>query len=187
MDQTLAIALLAAASIGIGIWDVWGKARDVLAVVGLAELALVAGVALETLFPGGFAVSVIASWVLGAKGVARVEASREAELEFALEQAPDSASRLLVLHDRMDRRRLDGTVAEKTMAFAGLWVLALVAVGLIAMGLTYDSWQVLLAGVGIAFLPVGQAAKAITAGEERRQVEALISGSSAPPQPPLIS
>ena len=186
MDQTVAIILLAVASIGIGVWDLWGKARDVLRAVSLATLALVGGVALDVLLPGGFVAGAIAAWAVGARGVARIHAARGEELEIALDAAEDPASRLLVLHDRVDLRSLDGTVAEKAAGVAALGVLALVAVGLIAAGMTYSAWQLLLAGIGVGFLPVSQATKALTAAEERRAVQARLAPTGGAPELPGV-
>ena len=164
------------ASVGVGAWDLWkAKAGDVLRVVGLAELSLVAGAALESFVPGGLAAGAVAAWVVGARGVTRIGAAREKELQTVLLEAPDATSRMLVLYDRVDVRRVERTGPEQVAIAVSLGLLGLMAVGLVVMGLTYDVWQAVLAGIGLSFLPVSQFVKSVTASGERRQVEARLA------------
>ena len=164
--------ILSVASVGLGTWDLWKhRAKDVLLSVTLAEGSLAAGVGLEALFPGGFAVGVALSALVGVRGMARIGKTREAELLQDLKAAPDDASRLLVLNDRIDMRASPETGVERFVrGWIALW-LALGGVAFLALGLTYDVWEALLTGVGLLFFPVGEIARSVLVAAERGRLE----------------
>lgn len=175
-DKTLLVILMAIASVAMGVWDLWkGRARDVLLAVSLAEGALLAGAALEALFPGGIVVGLAVATIAGVKSVSRIGAAREEELKKALGAVPDVASRLLVLHDRVDGRTIEETGLQKAGRMVLTGCLGLVGVGMMAMGLTYDVWQASVVGIGMAFFPLSHLTSAVTASQERARLGSMIT------------
>jgi hypothetical protein len=176
MDKTLLIVIMAVASVAMGAWDLLkNRARDVLLTVSLAELALVAGAVLETVFSGGFGVGAIVGVVIGVRGIEHIGTARETVLVKALAAAPDRASSLLLLHDQIDAGRTEERGFKKIGYVLSIVLMTLLGVGLIAMGLTYDVWQALLSGIGTLFLPASQIARAVMAAGERDRIEARIA------------
>lgn len=179
-DATLLFVLMATASICFGAWDLWReKARDVLIAVGAAEVALLGGAALEALIPGGLVIGAVVASLVAVKGVGRVRAAREEELKRLLAEVPDAGSRLLELYDRLDAQEMAESSSQEIGRVLVSGLLAMMGIFLMAAGVTGDTWQFVLAGAGLIFLPASQMARAAVIEKERWDITAEMAPSDS--------
>ncbi|MCG6955745.1 MAG: hypothetical protein LJF04_07130 [Gemmatimonadetes bacterium] len=177
MDRTFLIVLLSVFAVAGGMWDLFKRnGRDLLGSFLLLGLGMVAGVGLESLFGGGFLVGTIAGFAVGMPRLVRAEKRRKDAMASMLLEAPDTASALLVVHDRLDeleRCSPQGRLG-RTAWFVGLTLMALVGFGELAIGLSYHVWQFLLAGSCLLFLPVSQIGRTMVEAEESHVLRGVL-------------
>lgn len=177
MDQTVLLVLISVLAVVGGVWDLFKRnARDLLGAVLLLGVGMVAGVGLEFLFPGGFLVGVAGGFSVGMPQLLRAEAKRKDATAAALLEAPDPASSLLVVHDRLDglARHESQRRIHRFGWGLGMAMFALVGMGEIAIGMGYHVWQFLLSGSALLFLPASQLGRAMVDADEREALEARL-------------
>ena len=185
MDRTALLILMAVACVGTGVWDlVKRKAHDVLVTVGIAWGALAAGAVLGLFAPGGFVAGVAVAGYVLFNGMERIGRRRAVTLLEAVTEEPDTAHVLLALHDRIDGRGAPVRGFGKLGQGIAMGMVSLLAVALVSLGLSYDTWQALLTGIGLAFLPGTVALRAVVDAEERRRIEAHIADATRELGPP---
>jgi hypothetical protein len=179
MDRTVLIVLMSTFAVAAGVWDLFKRGgRDLLGPFLLLGLGMVAGVGLESIFGGGFLVGAVAGFAVGMPRLVRSETRRKDAMASRLLGTPDTASALLVVHDRLDeleRYSPQGRIG-RTAWFVGMAMLALVGFGEMAIGLSYHVWQFLMAGSCLLFLPVSQIGRTMVEAEESQVLRGVLRG-----------
>jgi hypothetical protein len=172
VNTALLLAIGAIASVATGLWDLLSHdARDVLRSVGALEVGLILGTAVETVLPGGLLVGAVSGLIAGYATFDRIVDRRVADLDDEMLDAADSASALLVLHDRVDlvTRPLGGT--RRTTSYLSMLFILLLGIALNGMGLAYDFWYANLAGAAIMFWPLARGTRWLAEHDEGRALE----------------
>jgi len=178
MDRTSLIVLISTLAVVGGIWDLVKRgARDLLSSFLLLGIGMVAGVGLESIFGGGFLVGAVGGFALGMPRLVRAETKRKDAMTAALLRAPDTASSLLLVHDRLDELESGKPSggSGRTGWLLGLAIVALVGFGEVAIGLAYNVWQFLLAGSCVLFLPLSQIGRMMVEAEESQVLRAALT------------
>ena len=174
--MTIALTLLAVASVAIGILDLVRKSSaDVLRTAATFEIGFLLGAAGQLFFPAAFPLGALAGFVLAAVHLDRVARTRVETLDAQLVAAPDAATSLLTLHDRIDALAGGAIDFRQGSLFLALLFTLLFAVGLIAIGLGTGVWPALLVGSLWLFTPVAQGARMLVEYEERRALRARLA------------
>jgi hypothetical protein len=166
------ITLLAGGSLAMGVWDLLKRpAKDILPGAGLVEVGLFGGAVAQIFYPSGFLVGVVLGVTLGGWLLIRVLARRVSEDERTVFTASDGASRLLALQDRLDTLGARRGRLQRIGSGIFIGLIMLSAVGLLFIGLSYDTWAPLLLGAVMFFLPITQIARGLIEREQRSILE----------------
>jgi len=169
MDVTVPLTLMALGAVAVGLWDlVKSNGRDVLRVSGFLELGLVLGAVSQIVVPGGFLIGAIGGFALASSSFDRISKARAADLDARLAAAPDDATSLLAVHDRIDTLVDPTNGVRQAGVFLSLLFMLFLGLGLISMGLRYDIWFTLLLGSLVLLLPATQGTRFLADFEERR-------------------
>jgi hypothetical protein len=175
VNATLLLALGAAGSVGAGLRDLYKTgSRDVLPCVGAMELGLIVGTAAEALLPGGLALGALGGLIAGYARFDRLTARRVDAVEAELTEAPDRASALLVVHDRVDlvTRPIGG--ARRTARYLSMLFILLLGIVLSGMGVAHDYWIANVMGAGIMFWPIAAGTRWLAEHEEGRALRSRL-------------
>jgi len=175
VNTTLFLTIGAIGSVAAGVRDLFRTgARDVLRCVGAFELGLVLGAAAEAYVPGGLVLGALGGFIGGYWGFDRLIGRRVDRLEATVAEAPDSASALLAVHDRVDlvTRPIGGV--RPTARYLSMLFILLLGIVLNGVGIAYDLWIANAMGSGIMFWPLAVGTRWLAEHEEGRALRRLL-------------
>jgi hypothetical protein len=167
--EAILISAVVLTLVGVGggmVQLVKAGARDLLSSALALCGGMVVGVALQVVVQGGVLIGVAGGLTLAVRGALRALAKRRNATAAALLEAPDGATSLLIVHDRLDaleRENSRGAIRKVGQAVAAV-VMGIFGVGGVAMGMIRHSSLVLLIGLGGLFV--------LASAVGRRMVEA---------------